>query len=116
MATVGYARVSSVGQSLDVQIEKLQHCDKVFKEKRSWRNYSLHDERAGYAGDAIDDFRAIDQGFHHRQLVVGDGFKCYVRDKPSDFLTLFVLLALVDEAAGRAERRFLELVVGKSRR
>ena len=35
MATVGYARVSSVGQSLDVQLEKLQSCDKVFKEKRS---------------------------------------------------------------------------------
>ena len=35
MATVGYARVSSVGQSLDVQIEKLQHCDKVFQEKRT---------------------------------------------------------------------------------
>lgn len=35
MATVGYARVSSVGQSLDVQIEKLNGCDKVFKEKRS---------------------------------------------------------------------------------
>lgn len=35
MATVGYARVSSVGQSLDVQIEKLRDCDKVFQEKRS---------------------------------------------------------------------------------
>lgn len=35
MATVGYARVSSVGQSLDVQLEKLKHCDRVFKEKRS---------------------------------------------------------------------------------
>jgi DNA invertase Pin-like site-specific DNA recombinase len=35
MATVGYARVSSVGQSLDVQLEKLKSCDKVFKEKRS---------------------------------------------------------------------------------
>jgi DNA invertase Pin-like site-specific DNA recombinase len=35
MATVGYARVSSVGQSLDVQLEKLSNCDKVFKEKRS---------------------------------------------------------------------------------
>jgi DNA invertase Pin-like site-specific DNA recombinase len=35
MATVGYARVSSVGQSLDVQLEKLEDCDKVFKEKRS---------------------------------------------------------------------------------
>jgi DNA invertase Pin-like site-specific DNA recombinase len=35
MATVGYARVSSVGQSLDVQLEKLQGCDRIFKEKRS---------------------------------------------------------------------------------
>jgi Resolvase, N terminal domain len=35
MAVVGYARVSSVGQSLDVQLEKLKGCDKVFKEKRS---------------------------------------------------------------------------------
>ena len=35
MAMVGYARVSSVGQSLDVQLEKLNACAKVFKEKRS---------------------------------------------------------------------------------
>jgi len=35
MTLVGYARVSSVGQSLDVQLEKLDACDKVFKEKRS---------------------------------------------------------------------------------
>jgi DNA invertase Pin-like site-specific DNA recombinase len=35
MATVGYARVSSVGQSLDVQLEKLKTCDRVFREKRS---------------------------------------------------------------------------------
>ncbi len=35
MAKVGYARVSSVGQSLDVQIEKLNNCDKLFEEKRS---------------------------------------------------------------------------------
>ena len=32
MALVGYARVSSVGQSLDVQLDKLQHCDKIFQE------------------------------------------------------------------------------------
>ncbi len=30
MGLVGYARVSSVGQSLDVQREKLQDCDKIF--------------------------------------------------------------------------------------
>lgn len=35
MTCVGYARVSSVGQSLDVQLDKLCHCDKVFQEKRS---------------------------------------------------------------------------------
>ena len=35
MALVGYARVSSVGQSLDAQLEKLKGCNKVFKEKRS---------------------------------------------------------------------------------
>ena len=35
MPTVGYARVSSTGQDLAVQLEKLAGCDKVFKEKRS---------------------------------------------------------------------------------
>jgi len=35
MAKVGYARVSSVGQSLDVQREKLSACEKLFEEKRS---------------------------------------------------------------------------------
>ena len=35
MSTVGYARVSSVGQSLDVQLDKLKGCDKVFKEKKT---------------------------------------------------------------------------------
>ncbi len=35
MATVGYARVSSVGQSLDVQLDKLKSCDKIFQEKRT---------------------------------------------------------------------------------
>ena len=35
MALVGYARVSSVGQSLDVQLDKLKYCDKIFMEKRS---------------------------------------------------------------------------------
>ena len=35
MSVVGYARVSSVGQSLDVQLDKLKGCDKIFKEKRT---------------------------------------------------------------------------------
>ena len=35
MALVGYARVSSIGQRLDVQVAKLQHCDKLFEEHTS---------------------------------------------------------------------------------
>jgi DNA invertase Pin-like site-specific DNA recombinase len=37
MSFIGYARVSSYGQSLDVQLEKLAHCDRVFQEKQSAR-------------------------------------------------------------------------------
>ena len=33
MEFVGYARVSSAGQSLDVQLEKLKDCKKIFQEK-----------------------------------------------------------------------------------
>lgn len=32
---VGYARVSSIGQSLDVQLEKLDNCEKIFYETAS---------------------------------------------------------------------------------
>ena len=35
MSLVGYARVSSVGQSLEVQLDKLKHCRKIFQEKKS---------------------------------------------------------------------------------
>jgi DNA invertase Pin-like site-specific DNA recombinase len=35
MAFVGYARVSSVGQSLAVQLDKLHRCDKIFQEHAS---------------------------------------------------------------------------------
>lgn len=35
MAKIGYARVSSVGQSLDAQRERLGSCNKIFEEKRS---------------------------------------------------------------------------------
>lgn len=32
---VGYARVSTVGQKLDVQLDRLSDCDCIFKEKAS---------------------------------------------------------------------------------
>ena len=35
MSFVGYARVSSIGQSLDLQLEKLSSCEKLFQEKAS---------------------------------------------------------------------------------
>lgn len=35
MARIGYARVSSVGQSLAVQLDKLSACDKIYQEKQS---------------------------------------------------------------------------------
>ena len=35
MAYVGYARVSSVGQNLSVQLSKLKQCDKIFHETKS---------------------------------------------------------------------------------
>ena len=39
MTRVGYARVSSTGQSLEIQLEKLTQakCDRIYKEKRSGR-------------------------------------------------------------------------------
>jgi DNA invertase Pin-like site-specific DNA recombinase len=35
MVVVGYARVSSVGQSLEVPLGKLGYCDKLYREKQS---------------------------------------------------------------------------------
>jgi hypothetical protein len=35
MHLVGYVIVSSVGQSLEVQLDKLAHCNKLFQEKAS---------------------------------------------------------------------------------
>ena len=35
MTLIGYARVSSVGQTLAVQLDKLEQCDRVFQEKVS---------------------------------------------------------------------------------
>lgn len=44
MARVGYARVSSYGQSLDVQLDKLAGCERIFSEKMSARSTDTRDE------------------------------------------------------------------------
>lgn len=46
MAVVGYARVSSTGQSLDVQLEQLRSagCDEIFAEKRTGTTTEGRDE------------------------------------------------------------------------
>jgi DNA invertase Pin-like site-specific DNA recombinase len=46
MSTIGYARVSSYGQSLDVQLEKLKDCDRVFREKQSGRSTDKREQLA----------------------------------------------------------------------
>lgn len=45
-AIVGYARVSSIGQSLDIQLDKLKEygCTKIFAEKRSGRQVDSRPE------------------------------------------------------------------------
>jgi len=46
MSRIGYARVSSYGQSLDVQLEKLESCDRIFQEKQSGRSTDKRDQLA----------------------------------------------------------------------
>lgn len=41
---VGYARVSSSGQSLTVQLDKLADCDKIFQEKKTGTSLDKRDE------------------------------------------------------------------------
>lgn len=45
MPRIGYARVSSTGQSLEVQLEKLTQakCDRIYQEKRSGRTAERHE-------------------------------------------------------------------------
>src|SRR5207302_9687389 len=44
MALVGYARVSSLDQNLDIQLDKLQACDKLYTDKHT----GMTDQRPGW--------------------------------------------------------------------
>jgi DNA invertase Pin-like site-specific DNA recombinase len=57
MAKIGYARVSSYGQSLDVQLEKLSDCDRIFQEKQSARTTEAREQ----LGLCLDYVREGDQ-------------------------------------------------------
>jgi DNA invertase Pin-like site-specific DNA recombinase len=46
MAKIGYARVSSTSQNLDVQLEKLKECDRIFQEKQSARSTDNREQLA----------------------------------------------------------------------
>jgi DNA invertase Pin-like site-specific DNA recombinase len=50
MALVGYARVSSVGQSLEVQLEKLKSCDKLYQESTKKSGGQAINDGAALAG------------------------------------------------------------------
>ena len=57
MPRVGYARVSSTGQSLEVQLEKLNQatCDRIYQEKRSGRTADRLEFQScmNYLGDTL---------------------------------------------------------------
>ncbi len=53
MALIGYARVSSVGQSLESQLNRLQHCDKIYQEKKSGSSNHLLEIKFAPIGWAI---------------------------------------------------------------
>jgi DNA invertase Pin-like site-specific DNA recombinase len=44
MSRIAYARVSSYGQSLEVQLDKLKDCDRIFSEKQSARSADKRDQ------------------------------------------------------------------------
>lgn len=58
MSTIGYARVSTQDQSLDIQLESLRHCDKIFSERISGSKQERPELQAmlGYIreGDAVE--------------------------------------------------------------
>ena len=48
MAKIGYARVSSLDQNLDRQLELLSQCDKIFTDKASVSFLFLNDKKFNF--------------------------------------------------------------------
>ena len=133
MATVGYARVSSIGQSLDVQLSKLTPiCDKVFREKRTGTTAQRPQLKAclGYLRDGdtlvitkLD--RLARSTFHLTQIADGlkeQGIGLKVLDQAIDTTTptgklLFDVLAAISEfeTAIRNERQIEGIEQAKKR-
>lgn len=114
MSIVGYARVSTVGQSLDVQLDKLNNygCDKVFSEKLSGTTAdrpnlkeALQYLREGDVLVITKLDRLARSTFHLTQIADGlkkDGIELVVMDQNIDTSTptgklLFNMLASISE-------------------
>lgn len=126
MATVGYARVSSIGQSLDVQTEQLiaAGCDEIFAEKKSGTSTAGREQldlalRFVRKGDvlvvtrldrlarSLSDLSRIVEDLGRRQV----GFRCLQQGsvdttKPEGRLMLGMLACFAEfETAIRKERQ-----------
>src|SRR5579875_3280513 len=74
-----------------------------------WVSFPPHRTAPSPRGFVVH-FGPIHQHFFLRRLVIGDGFERDVRYNPTDFFTLFVLLADIDKPARWAARFVLQLV------
>lgn len=132
MAIVGYARVSSVGQSLDVQREKLAGCSRIFEEKRSGRDDArpelaacLRYVREGDVLVVCKLDRLARSTLHLHQIAAGlerDGVALRVLDQAIDTGTpsgrlLFAMLAAIAQFENelRAERQADGIAAARAR-
>ena len=97
---VGYARVSTVGQKLDVQLDRLSDCDRIFKEKAS----AATREKRPILKEALD-FVRVDDVFVVTKL---DRLARSVVDLSNIVQLLRRTLILLFSTKGLIQRQFTE--------
>lgn len=130
---VGYARVSSAGQSLEVQLQKLSGCEKVFQEKKSGRNADNREQLQACLdfvreGDVLviskldRVSRSVKDLFNIVNVLDNKGVSLKVLDQQIDTSTahgkmLFGLLGIISEFENdlRKERQMDGLAVAKAK-